>query len=313
MKICILGNTQINYSWFVLTFNQGLQINGHDVYKIDYRSNRPDIIRNKLLEIKARYCFTHLTFHNIYSVPKMMSIFREINNKVGTKFVHVLCDARHEPRYNKDISGAYYAALLNQTHNLNKFQSYWKVPVFYMPYCSMTYSKMSSPMPDLNFDGKLIFTGSLTHPKRAGIVKILERSGIVKVIGTQSKQDLRHRTHELAVSANAILSLCTGYDITHYNEVRPWQYLGAGACLLHKKFAGEDDLIPPDLYYEIDFNINLIKKVYDRACKDDTIPMRKKAFEFMQKHHSSKVRMKNVIACLEGEQDTTKSFLKEIV
>jgi len=310
VKFVILGNTKLNYSWFVLTFRQGLLLNKHDVFEIDYRTNNVKQIKNKLMNLKADYCFTHLTFHLIHPLKNILNVFFDVNKKVGTKFIHVLCDARHEPRYNSNISGAFYAALLNQTHNLEKFRKYWGIPVFFMPYCSMTYKEMAKPVNELKYN--FVFTGSMSHRKRTSFIKKLKNFDL-KIIQTQSKQDLRHRTLELAASAKAILSLCTGYEITHYNEVRPWQYLGAGACLLHKKFKGEDDLIPPEIYYEIDFDIKTVGEKLNLALTKDTMPMRKKAFAFMQRYHSSKERIKNVIACLEGKQTTTKSFLKELL
>lgn len=311
--MAILGNTRLNYSWFVLTHREGLRMNGHEVIEIDYKTTSVSEIYARLVSEKPRYCFTHLTFHqHINPAHIIMAIMKKVKNEVGTKFIHTLCDARHEPRYNGDLSDAFYMAFINQTENLEKFQSYWKIPVIYAPYCAMVQKELAIPDRKYSFDDRLIFTGSpQAHPQRRNFLQRVQQIMPLIYLQTQSRNDLRHKTPQFAISAKAILSACIGYDIMHYNEVRPWQYLGAGACLIHRKFKGEDDLIPDDLYLEYN-SPQEVKQQFNRACKDDTMPMRKKAFEFMQKHHNSKVRMHNIVECLEERQYTTNSFIWEI-
>ncbi len=314
MKIAILGNTRLNYSWFVLTHRQGLNLNGFQrVIQIDYKSTSLAQIYERLINEKPKYVFTHLTFHqHIHPAPVIMDLYRRVTKEVGTKFVHTLADARHEPRWSEDISGAFHMAFINQTENLEKFQNYWKIPVVYAPYSALKQSELVNPVKELAFGNQLIFTGSPgAHPPRRDFLNRVQQIMPLKYLHTQSANDLRHRTPELAISAKAILSACIGHDIAHYNEVRPWQYLGAGACLIHRKFKGEDDLIPDNLYLEYKSPAD-VKGQFEIACKEDTMPMRKRAFEFIQRHHSSKVRMYNILECLEERQDTTKSFLWEL-
>lgn len=311
MKVCILGNTKLNYSWFVLTYRQGLQLNGHEVLEIDYRSHSPSEIRDILFAEKPKYVFTHLTFHAIYPIPKMLNLFEDIRKHTETKFVHILCDAREVPRYSEDISRSFYMSFLNQTKNRAKFQSLWKIPVVFAPYCALSYNEMSSYNKNLDYKS-LIFMGSMSHRKRNNLITQLKTKMPLKVFQTQSAEDKRSVTHELVASNKAILSACTGYDIDHFNEVRPWQLLGSGACMIHKKFKAEDDLIPDDLYFHHNFDADEIKDIYNRISKEDTSDIRSRAFNFIQKYHSSKVRLKNIMNVLEGKQATTNSFIWEI-
>ena len=39
MKSVLLGNTKLNYSWFIKTYREGLKLNDVEVYEIDYKSN----------------------------------------------------------------------------------------------------------------------------------------------------------------------------------------------------------------------------------------------------------------------------------
>ncbi len=310
MKIAILGNTRLGYSWFVLTHIQGLKLNGHEVIEIDYRTTPLMEIYKQMKSRKPRYCFTHISFHHIHPIPTILDLYRKITREVGTKFIHVMMDARHEPRYGKDLSNVFHMAFVAQTHNLAKFENIWKIPVIFSPYCAMSQDRMANIAADLTYP-HLVFTGSPnSHPARRDFLNGVQQIMPLTIFQTQSANDLRHRTAELAVSAKAILSACIGHDITHYNEVRPWQYLGAGACLIHKKFAGEDDLIPDNMYLEYKSPAD-VKAQFNRVCTEDMMPMRKKAFEFMQKCHSAQVRMHNVVECMEERQYTTNSFLWE--
>jgi hypothetical protein len=95
---------------------------------------------------------------------------------------------------------------------------------------------MAEPVKDLMFK-KPIFTGSPnSHKDRSQFIKKLQEIMPIKIVTTKSSENLRGRTPELSVSAKCILGLCTGYDIGGYIDVRPFQYLGTGACMIMRKF-----------------------------------------------------------------------------
>jgi len=79
----------------------------------------------------------------------------------------------------------------------------------------------------------------------------LDKKLKIEKFQTQSKNDIRHKTSEVSASAQCILGFCTGYDIDGFIDVRPFQYMGAGAVMITRKFKGMDDIIPDDLYYFI--------------------------------------------------------------
>jgi hypothetical protein len=306
LKAVILGNTKLNYSWFVLTYRQGLKLNNVDVYDIDYKSTPIESIKKKLIDIRADYCFTHLSFHqNINPIGKVLQLYKDVNRTVGTKFIHTLNDARTEDRYMGDISDSIYMAFVGNLNCLETCSKAWNIPVFYAPYSSLTYDKMSKPVKDLCFKDP-VFTGSPTaHPDRSNFIKKLQKYTSIKIFQTQSKQDLRNRTPELSVSSHAILGLCTGYDIDGYIDVRPFQYLGTGAVLIARKFKNVDHILPPDIYYPFDgYTEDDAKKVvdiYKNKCfnKENNL-LRDKAFNYIQQNHSCKVRVKSILDILKG-------------
>ena len=305
-NVVIYGNTRLDYSWFVKTFKEGLLLNGNMVHLIDYRTTPPARAYERMAQIKPDVCFTHLTFHNqIYPMNQVMNMFADARKNFGVKIVHVIMDAREEPRYAGDISQAFDCALLSQTKNLEKFQNYWKIPVYFFSYCSLTYNKMASPCGNLQFADP-VFTGNPhAHEDRVAFLTELQHRMHIQTFVTQSKGDLRHRTPELSSSAWAILGLCTGYDIDGYIDVRPFQYMGAGAVMITRRFKGMDNVIPPDLYFPFDGytpdDAEFVRECYKQKCYyNGNGKMREKAFKYIQQHHSSKVRLLDIMEAVNG-------------
>lgn len=304
MKVCILGNTNLNYSWFVLTYRQGLKRNGCEVHEVDYKSQSLASIRDQLVSMKPKYVFTHLTFHqSINNLSSILQMYKEVTKKVGTKFVHTCNDARVVDRYMGDISDVIYMAFVGTLELVQNGLAAWNIPVYYTPYSSLCYEKMAKPVGELAFTIP-IFTGSYgSHQDRKDFIDRLVKRIQIGCISTQSTNDLRHRTHELSASAKCILGLCTGYDIDGYIDVRPFQYLGSGACMIMRKYKKMDGLIPDHLYYPFTSygadGVNQLLEHWERIQKTDTRPMQESAFEFMQKNHSCEVRLKFVLEMLE--------------
>jgi hypothetical protein len=172
---------------------------------------------------------------------------------------------------------------------------------------------MAKPVPELTFP-EAVFTGNPnSHPDRTLFIQKLQKKMPIRIFMTQSNNDLRHRTPELSSSAWAILGLCTGYDIEHYIDVRPFQYMGCGAVMITRKFHMMDNIIPPDLYYPFDsYDDNAVGDVryyYEIMCKNQpNTEMRQKAFKYIQQKHSSKVRMKDIMDVILGKRKEVRAF-----
>jgi hypothetical protein len=308
----LLGNTKSPmgrpepYSWFVLTYKQGLELNGVNVHFVDYKSNSIQKIKEKIISINPDVVFTHLSFHfNLRPTAQVLQMQRDIIKATGTRFIHVTMDARRDDRYMGDISDSFYMAFVGNFEMLERGKKAWKIPAYYSPYSSLNYDKMAKPVSDLTFP-EAIFCGSPTiHPDRHSFIQRLQQKIPVRIFQTQSGNDLRNRTPELSVSSKLMLCLCTGYDINGYIDVRPWQFLGTGACCAIRRFKNMDNLIPRNLYWGFDtYNDNDVNKVveyYQRSLREDTVKMRQEAFNFIQKHHSCKNRIKDILDAIDGK------------
>lgn len=302
-KAIILGNTNLGYSWFVLTFTQGLILNGVEVKLIDYKSTPLNTIRNQILEYKPDMVFTHLSFHShIHSTDTVLQFFKDIKNKIDVKIIHSCNDARTHDRYMGDLRGVFDLALVGSYPLRRNCEVAFKVPVQFCPYSTLTYEKMAEFDPDLAFK-QPIFTGSPNAHRtgwadnRAAFIESLQKVMNIKIIKTQSTDDLRRKTPQLSVSARCILGLCVGYEIPGYIDVRPFQYLGTGAFMIMRKFNEMDDIIPDYLYvpfYSYD-NPNVVKELWNEWKNKDTSKIRKEAFEYIQFKHSSKKRISQVL------------------
>jgi len=305
MKAVILGNTKLDYSWFVKTYRQGLKKNDVDVYQIDYKSTSLANIKQILLQIKADMVFTHLSFHvNVNPIESVLQMYRDVHKKVGTIFAHTCNDAREVDRYMGSVEGAYQVAFVG-THALARnCQKAWNIPVHYMPYSSLCYDSVAPISPELSFR-EPVFTGSPGAHRtgwtdnRAQFIQDLQQILPLKIFQTQSANDLRKRSHDLSSSAECILGLCVGYEMDGYMDVRPFQYLGSGACMIMRKFPNTEHIIPDDLYYPIhDYSqmaIHQVREMWQKILNTDTNPMREKAFNYIQQNHSCKIRMAEVL------------------
>jgi Fe-S cluster biosynthesis and repair protein YggX len=58
-----------------------------------------------------------------------------------------------------------------------------------------------------------------------------------------------------------------------------------------------DDHIPPDLYASFDSykDARIVKNIWNEWKNKDTTKIRENAFNYMQAHHSCKIRMKEVL------------------
>ena len=308
--ICILGNTKGDirnaYSWFAKTVYDGFSRLGHNVFGLDYKSHSLDQIENFLFDNNIDVLFTHLTMHEHHAKFRVMEMFDSLRSLNGTIIVHTLQDAREEPRYKGDISHAFDLALVSQYENINKFQNYWNVPVYYWPYSCMTYDEMGEYNPKLDFNMPVFPGNPGSHRDRADFLSKLQKKINMKIIRTGSKQDVRSQTKDFSVSNPCILSLSTRYDynIKGYIDVRPLQYLGAGGILICRPHKGQEKIIPDELYFPIKNysweSVDQVKEYWNEIKNSDLSDMRKETFNFLDrwneeyKNRSKKIEIKTI-------------------
>lgn len=283
---------------------------------------RPVPIQNSLTEIQEFLRFVKpdmILSHMIFGQPyhpyeRMYEILKQIKREFGTRLIYHAGDARTEPRKPQPIDDLVDMALCN--HNLlTEYENYWKVPCIHWPYGCL---QQGVPAEKNNaFKRDWIFTGGTGnnkhHSHRAEIIqKLKHRKVDILVLPEDDKKIINtmYFTPEIASSAKAILGSQMGTTIPLYQDVRPFQYIGAGALYFHDRHPNMDFFFEPGKHYvpyergNID---NLLQQwkhyVVDHPREGEKI--RRHGFQFCQTFHSVKERMKMVIDVFDGKEINT--------
>lgn len=249
------------------------------------------------------HCIFNRRPHNREDVFELLRGFRL---KYGTKVYYHMGDARAEPRYPHNITGFVDGALVNNLE-LEKWSSIWGVPCIHWPYMSLYQEELA--WLDDRFAHGAVFTGSLGaddghHASRTGFFDALKSKIDVKTYPDEEWGNSRFLTAEISSSSVAVIGTQMGGDIYGYIDVRPWQYIGAGALYFHEGCSNIDLYFISDYHY-IPYNGvgDFIEKYrwYSMHPKEASI-IRGRGFNFCQHYHGTNERMRRVIDFYNGNE-----------
>lgn len=268
---------------------------------------------------KPHILLCHMIFnkqpHNREQVFEML---KRIKSK-GVKIFYHAGDARNIPRYEGDISSFVDGVLLNSGLT-EHFSNIWKVPCYHWPYgCFYQEGILDKAYVPDQYRCEVAFGGALSsdinhvHYGRTVFVnKLIEKGVKVKIFPNAESGNTRFQTAELASGADVVLGVGMAEHIPLYLDVRPFQYIGAGAVYAHtysevmKKFFQERiHYIGYDISNPMDF-IDQITPVINEE------KIRKAGFKFCQKWHSMEARMKFVLDLVSGKADKPKIYLEDV-
>jgi len=225
-------------------------------------------------------------------------------------------DARKEPRYPHDISHIVDIGLVNNGE-LDRWSGIWHVPCYHWPYAALYQTEINSF--DQRFESGVVFTGGLGgnehHAARAGFVDQLKKEVPVKIYPDEQWGNSRFLTAEVAASSEAVLGFQMGGDIHGYEDVRPFQYIGAGALYFHNKHRNMDLFFNDGEHYvSFDGTAKGFCEAYRSIAGDHgkAHAIRAAGFDFCQKYHSTQRRMQLVIDIYSGKDPGNIIYLKDI-
>ena len=286
---------------------QGIFLNGGLARPISLEKSTMNEVWEQIEFFKPHAILAHTIFDNL---PHREQLFRVLEKarRIGTKVFYHAGDARPDPRYAKAINGIVDYALINHWPMMPNYKV-WNVPCIHWPYMALNQDDIAEPVDVYKCD--LAFTGSLSdnhhHAPRARFIQQLKTKIPVKVFPTPESGNTRFQTPELASSAKSVLGFQMGLDIQGYQDVRIWQYCGAGALYFHDKHQVVERFFRDGVHYvgfERD-NIDDFMDKYNYFVVNNPAAgnkIRKQAFKYTQKYHSSKERMKQVINILDGKE-----------
>jgi hypothetical protein len=306
-RFVILGKWEQYLSYFLMGSFQGAFLNGALARDVSLDRGNINEIWEQINFFKPHAILAHTIFDRVPHREQLFGLLRKAR-KFGAKVFYHAGDARPSPRFPQSISDIVDYALINHWPPMKDY-SIWKVPCVYWPYMALNQDEMSSPIEIYKCD--LAFTGGLAanqhHTPRANFIKQLQNNISVKVFPTPETGNTRFQTPELSASAKAILGFQMGLDVTGYQDVRLWQYCGAGALYFHDTHPVVERFFRSGVHY-IGFERDNIQDFIDKYNyyvvnhPEEGNKIRQQAFEHTQKYHSSKERMYQVIRILEGKE-----------
>jgi hypothetical protein len=301
LRIACLGDYDNYLSYFTYGVMEGSIRAGHLFRPVPFFNSSLLEIKKQILWFKPHILLTHMIFgcSNYYSQESVFQMLSELKNQ-GIFIAYHAGDARLNPRYKGDISRFADLGLLNQD-NISYYSSIWKIPVIRWPYMCLYQDRIADPINI--FKCRVAFTGELgagVHTERTEFIHRLIKTGIdVKLFPTQQSGNTRFQTAELAASADTVLGMQMERSLRGYLDVRPFQYIGAGAVYLHDKCPQMIDYFIAGEHY-LEYDKNDPHSVCAILCSMDRHPemaraIRENGFKYCQAKHSTKERVEQIV------------------
>lgn len=317
-RIVGLGDYANYYSYFTGGILHGAAECGAWFRPVSLFGQSLQAVKDQVNFFKPHIILAHMIFnkkpHDRDHVFEMLRGFR----KDGIKICYHMGDARKLPRYEGDISEIVDMGLVNNSI-FDKFSKIWNVPCYHWPYGCMPQNDILNynSVPNI-YKCVVGFTGSLStnpnhvHFGRTRFVNTLEDNGIeIRTFPNSETGNTRFQTAEMATGADRILGFGMGEDIDGYLDVRPFQYIGAGAVYTHNISAAMDKFFVSGIHYIAYRDVNdFINKLRYGPRMVESI--RRQGFEFCQKHHSMKARVQFILDLFDGKVDKPKIYLEDV-
>ena len=302
-RICILGKWESYLSHFLIGSLQGAYLNNCLCRPVSIEQNG-EAIKEQLDFFKPHILLCHTIFDRD-TMPRNIAILSWLR-KNGCKVFYHAGDARGSPRYPYDISRIVDYVLINHWPPLHTY-NVWKVPMFHWPYFALNQSAILQPQQ--LYRCSLAFVGSLAnnehHAPRAKFINHIKNKIPISLFPTQQTGNTRFQTAELSGSADGVLGFQMGLNIPGYLDVRPWQFIGAGALYFHDHHPHMDKFFTSGEHYvgfERDNVQDFIIKFEHYTKSEENIKIRKAGFEYCQEYHNSKSRIKGVLDIYNGKE-----------
>lgn len=289
-------------AWF-----RGIQLVGQDVSAME----------QQLDFVKPHLILAHMIFNkNQIPMEQVHALLQRTKKKHGTTIAYHAGDARVIPRYPHPINHIVDLALVNHLM-LKEFGDIWKVPCYHWPYPCL-YQKDIGPLDkryvcDLAFTGALAEAEHIHHGPRSAFLERLARAGLkASIFPNEWSGNTRMQTAELSASAKGVLGVQMGTDLPGYQDVRPFQYIGAGAVYFHDNAEQMRLFFEPYKHYvEYDRgDEHNFKAMWNKY--QDSQKIRKEGFKLCQQWHSAEARMQFVFDLLNGKVNKPRIYLEDV-
>lgn len=297
MRSLMLGDCHHYISPYMRGVKQAMELLGYPHAEVSIRSSAK-LIEQRIRLWRPDVIWTHMLLWPPAGSPPVAALIEIMQRAValGARVLIHDGDARLSMRYPYDISSWCSLALVNHACE----RSAWRVPALRWPYFAPVQQRIASPVPELRcglfFAGR---TGGHLYTARTALLESIRARGIDLRMPTVDGQNTLDYTHRIAASADAVLGFGRR-EIPGWADTRIFQYVGAGGLLLHDDVQG---YLEPWVHY-VPYDTGSADSVVESLERLKRLPdseraaLRMRAFSFVQRHHSSVARVRQVTDAL---------------
>lgn len=258
-----------------------------------------DVITRKLEEQKVDILWTHMLLwapHGSPPVGDLIALMERVARR-GTQIVLHDGDYKEKTRFPKNIASWCSVALCN--HEFNR--SAWRIPIIKWPYFAFAQDRIAAPDP--RWACELWFAGQMNagpvYAQRTKFLTELQRHVKLR-LPTDKDGNTLSKTDVISVSADAVLGFGRP-GVKGWVDTRVFQYPGAGAVLVHDDVGG---YLEPWVHYvpyqsgRPESVVEALGEIQSMSVSEQQA-LRQRAFAYVQEHHSSIARVREVIEFLQ--------------
>jgi len=293
----MLGDCEHYASPYMRGVSQAMGLLGHPHAEVSIRLSAKDIAQ-RIGMWKPDVLWTHMLLWSPTGSPRVEELIQIVSAaaKAGARVIIHDGDAKPSTRYPHDLSAWCALALVNHEYD----RSAWRVPVLRWPYFAATQKEIAKPVTSLRCG--LFFAGTVgggIYSARTALLDAIRSRGVDIRIPEPGKNTI-DRTPEIASSSDAVLGFGRP-SVPGWVDTRVFQYSGAGGILLHDDVQG---YLEPWTHF-VPYQSNSAESVSEAIARLSTLSdsgkmsIRQRAFAHVQAHHSSRARVRQVLAQLE--------------
>jgi hypothetical protein len=293
LRTLMLGDCQHYASPYMRGVAQAMKLLGHQHAEVSIRTPAR-VIEQRIKLWRPNIIWTHMLLWPPVGSPRVAELV-EIVAAAARRGVAVVIhdgDAKQATRYPQDISSWCSLALVNHSYD----RSAWGVPTLHWPYFAMAQRDFAAPVDAYRCE--LFFAGHIgrepVYAARSALLEAIRARGVDLRTPAQGENTI-DRTPEIASSAGAVLGFGRP-SVPGWCDTRVFQYPGAGGILLHDDVQGH---LEPWVHF-VPYVSGSAESVVAAARQLRSMPetektaIRRRAFDFVQAHHSSLARVRQV-------------------
>jgi len=323
-RIMVLGKFRKWISFFLHGVIEGAIRNGWQVDRVGLDNPCGDgmirqhvkSIRERMFRMKPHILFCHSVFgEESESYEGLLEVLADIRAELGTKVALHIGDPRPTLRFPFDLSMIADMCLVNTDikEYLDLCENTYKVKSYFWPFACWQSNELSKE----NLVYHMSFLGYMSEHKRyIKRTKFVRRCQDSSILQLKVLNEKLGRTHfynrDIALTSKGILAIPSPRYAEYSLDARPFIFGGYGGVVFAKRTAIAEKIFTHGkhvIFFDDIDEPRELEKLFLRYGDDKDI--RYRAFNYMQKYHNYKNRVKDVIDIFEGRLDRPRVYIED--